>query len=546
MTDPGLLRYVPADTPYVFAITEPLGDDVWDKFEPKLDAMLKAYQGVLRTIAETGIAAKSETNDAEDKGDAAAALLDEVAGLLSVEGLRGAGIDRESTMVFYGAGLLPVMRMTLSDGELLEAAVARIENQAASGMSAASIDGQAYRFAGDEEARILVAVVADEFVLSIVPANASNGLLKTVLGLTPPSSNIADTGELQEIADANGFLPHLLGLIDVERIVATFLDDQSGLNAELLTLMEYDRSGLSDTCRLEIRTIAGVVPRIVTGYLEMSVDKFASNTIIELRSDIAAGLATLTAPVPGLGREQGGLFSLGMGIDLLAAREFYASRLDAMEANPYECELFADLQDGVAKGREVLAQPIPPIVYGFNGFLAVIEDIEGMNLAKNEPPTSADFRLLVSTDNVEGLLAMGAMFSPEIAAMDLEPDGEPVRFESPQLNGMVDTAYVAITENALALSVGAGTEDELGSMLTAAVSEPPPFMSMEMDGARYYDFIQQAVVLQDDGEEQTPPELKAALGDIIGVAGEMFSRMMFTVQFTERGVEFPSTVVLAD
>ncbi len=169
-----------------------------------------------------------------------------------------------------------------------------------------------------------------------------------------------------------------------------------------------------------------------------------------------------------------------------------------------------------------------------------------MDLAKKQPPTSADFRFLISTNNAEGLLAMGAMFSPEIAALDLQPDGVPVRFESPQFAGMIDVAYVAMTEDALALSIGAGTEERLGDMLTAAISEPTPFMSVEMDAARYYDFIAQAVALEDDEEDPTPPELKAAISEMMGVVGNMFSRMTIEIKFTERGVEFPSTVLLSD
>jgi hypothetical protein len=272
-------------------------------------------------------------------------------------------------MVLYGAGLLPVMRMTLSDGDLLEATIARMEKKANQSMAVAMIDGQSYRYAGDEEARLVVAVIDDEFVMSFVPTNLPEDSLKSVLGLTLPSSSIAETGELQKIIDDNGYQSHSVGLVDVERIVATFLDDQS-----------------------EIRSVASVVPRIITGYTEMSVENFTSNTIVELRSDIAAGLSTLTAPVPGLGSEQGALFSFGMSLDPLAAREFYASQLDAMAADPYQCELFAELQAGVVQGREVLNQPIPPIVYGFRGFLAVIEDIQGMDLAKKQPPTSAEAR----------------------------------------------------------------------------------------------------------------------------------------------------------
>lgn len=545
-----LLKYVPADSPYVFAMLEPLPDEVADKLEPKVDAILKSYQGLLRQFVKISaqVAAKSEDEDGLPEESLAA--LQEFGSLLSVEGLRSIGIDRNSTAVWYGAGLLPVLRMTLSDGALFEAAIARIEKKAQGSMTVATIDGQLYRYAGDDEGRLIIAVIENEFVASLVPTILSDDLLKSVLGLTLPSSSMVDSGELHKIIDANGFLSHSIAMIDIERIVATFLDDQSGVNRELLALMEYDDSDLDDICKAEIREMGGIAPRIVTGYTEMSVDQFVSNTIIELRDDIAAGLAALPAAVPGLGSEHGGVLAFGMSINLVALREFYEARLAAIEADPYECELFADIQDGVAKGRESLNQPIPPIVYGFKGFLAVVEDIQGMDLANKMRPTGADLRLLVTTDNAAGLLAMGAMFSPEIAGLDIKPDGVPVKFESQQLAGMVGAAYVAMTDTALALSIGDGVEARLGDMMSAAVNEPHPFMSMEMDSTRYYEFIGQTMQMEKDGdddeEDEAAAEIKAAMSEIMVAVGDMFSRMTFQVYFTEHGVEFPSTIELAD
>jgi len=117
--DPGLLKYVPAETPYIFAMLEPVPDDIADKFEPKLELMLAAYRDLLQTIVELGVAEGSESGESDGLPEEAAGVVNELSGLLSVEGLRSAGIDRESTMVFYGSGLLPVLRMSVTDGDLL-------------------------------------------------------------------------------------------------------------------------------------------------------------------------------------------------------------------------------------------------------------------------------------------------------------------------------------------------------------------------------------------------------------------------------------------
>jgi hypothetical protein len=202
------------------------------------------------------------------------------------------------------------------------------------------------------------------------------------------------------------------------------------------------------------------------------------------------------------------------------------------------------MQQSVANGRAMLNQPVPPMVYGFRGFLAVIDDIQGMDIQNKQPPTDIDMRFLVATDDAQGLLAMGAMFSPEIASLNLQPDAKPVKLEVPAMAATIDAAYVAMSENALALSFGAGSEAGLAPMLTAKSATPPPFISMDMDAGRYYGFIGD-VTMQPDGAEHSP-EVTRATGDLMRAMEQMFSRIAFDVQFTDRGVEIPSTVTLAD
>lgn len=121
----GLLQYVADDSPYVFAMLEALPDDVADKLEPQLDLTLKTYQSVIRQAVRE---AAEEAKDGEDSAEAErmADVLDELAGLLSLEGIREAGLGRESTFVVYGAGLLPVLRARLTDAEAFEAALKRM------------------------------------------------------------------------------------------------------------------------------------------------------------------------------------------------------------------------------------------------------------------------------------------------------------------------------------------------------------------------------------------------------------------------------------
>ena len=544
--DNSLLQYVPADTPYVLANPEPLPDDVLDKLEPAIDSMLRAYAMVIRSVVDVQLEKVGEDDDTnEEDADRMDAVATELESLMTLDGLRSAGVGRESTMVLYGEGLLPVFRLQLTDSALMEQTISRIEETADMKMATGTIGKQSYRFVGGEEGRLVLALLDNDMVVTIVPASHTDELLKSVLGLSKPSKSIADSGELQQLMDANEFEPYYLLSIDVKRIVATFLDEQSGGNAELLAMMQYDASGLSDVCKTEIREMAGIVPRIIAGYTEFNTKRVASNFIVELRQDIADGLATLVAPVQGLGLTKGGLFSFGISLDMLAAREFYSARLDAMEADPFECENFADLQAGVTQGRELLKQPIPPIAYSVKGFLAVVDALEGMNIAAQQPPTSVDASFLLSIDNPQGLLAMGTLFSPELAALNLQPDGKPRKLELPPVSPAVSEAFIAMTDNALAISLGQGGADRIVELFDKEFADPAPFMSMFMDAGQYYGFVADTMLLAQPDDPETPLEVTAAISNLMRAMEDWFGETSVNVHFTERGVEMPTTVEFA-
>ncbi len=539
-----LLDYVPADTPYLILGSEPPPDAVLDKLEVHADAILQSYQKLLRTIV-AGKAAEMRDSGDEDGTEHLLNVGGAMMDLMTLEGMRGAGFGRESTMVLYGNGLLPVLRVALTDGDLFETALKRIESEAGESMATAVVANQSYRYVGDEKGRIIVAIVGDDLVISLVPTALPDGDVESILGLSMPDKTIADTEVLADLQARYGFTSYYMVFVDIGRIANTFIEPQSGTNATILELVGHDHATLSDVCKAEIRQVAGIAPRLVAGYTEVSTERFVSNTVLELRPDIAAGLATLTAPVPGLGEAQGGLMTFGMSLDVLAAREFYAARLDAMEEDPYKCEYFMDLQSSVAQGRQLLQQPVPPVVYDFKGFLANVVEIEGLDLASETPPTSMDMRFLLAMDNVEGLLAMGAMFNQDIAGLNLLPDGKPVVLDLPQLTDPFGTAYAAMTESAIAISVGDGMETELTDMLAASPMSPSPFMTMDMDAARYYSFMGEAMTLAGSDAPQSP-EVNEAMAEVMSTFANLLTRVRVDVNFTERGIEMPSTVELAD
>jgi len=287
---------------------------------------------------------------------------------------------------------------------------------------------------------------------------------------------------------------------------------------------------------------------MVFGYSDINTRELKSSFIVELRKDIAKSLATIPAPVPGLGTDPGGLMSIGFGLNPLALRSFYEAQLDAMEADPYECESFADLQAGVAKGREALNQPVPPVVYSFRGMVANITDLQSMDFASNITPESIDASILIAVENAEALIMMAAMMDPQIAALNLLPDGKARKLELEQLAEFAGMAYAALSTNALSVSLGASAEKKSADMLLASAPDPAPFMSMSMDSARYYAMVGETMAKQPtaEGEEEIPPAIRAAMAELMTLSGSLYDRMFLDVRFTERGVEIGANMTLSD
>jgi len=541
-----LLQYIPAETPYVMAFTKPLPDDLMDKFEPVVDQTLSGYERILRyKVSEVMVELSREEGGAE-KAKQLQELVDEFTSLMSVQGLRDAGIDRDSVFAIYGDGLLPVFRVELSDRDKFDATVSRLESKSPQKFQVGTVGGESYRYYDIEEARFVVATPGDSAVITIVPSTYSDERLARALGIKKPQDNVADG--LEEIRNAYDFTDHFVGFVDVEKLAASFLGDPSGLNKELLLVAEHDPEELMEECRAEFAELASVAPRVVVGYTNVNKSFLDTRMVVELREDIASGLATLPTAVPGLGADLGGLLSFGFSLDPMAARSFLEARLDAMEADPFECADLGELQASVAQGRQALAQPLPPVVYNFSGMLAHISDVQGMNLGTKKPPESVDASFLVAFKNAQDLVNMASMMIPQVAEMNLLPDGKARALDLPQLAEIADKAFVALSNVGISVAMGEGSAENSEAMLVADVEMPPPFVSFSMDSKRYYDFVGDALMQENETEdgESEPLALRTAMRDVMVSSGELYERVSVNVHLTERGVEIGSRMTLSD
>ena len=170
--------------------------------------------------------------------------------------------------------------------------------------------------------------------------------------------------------------------------------------------------------------------------------------------------------------------------------------------------------------------------------------MQGFDIGRKQPPESIDASFLLAIDNAQGLLAMGQAMLPQFAEMTIEPDGKAHRFELPESEAGVERAWIALTDSAIALSVSEDAETVLPSLLEAEGGTPPPFMSVGLDGARYYTMLGEA--MREDDDEEMSEEMRDAMSDVMSVAAEFYERLHVNVMFTERGIEIDTDMSLAD
>ncbi|MEM8983254.1 MAG: hypothetical protein AAGC71_09520 [Pseudomonadota bacterium] len=532
-----LLEYIPADTPYFFGTLAPMDDDIIAAMREMNEDVLKSYGDVMKSALND---ARSDSDEADEFADSVGPVLEKLASYFEDGKLDELGIGDDVTGGFYGVGLLPVLRIRLDDTAQFEKGVAELETSAGQEMASASIKGVDYRYAGDDEAKLIIANESDFAVVTFLPGGASDDALASILGIDKPANSLGDTDRVTSLSANHGMLPQGLGFIDLTAIAETFLTEQQGVNAELMAIGGYDPSSISDVCKTEIRAMSQVMPQIDMGYTRIETKRFDLLTVVNLRNDIATSMQGLTAAVPGLGGAMEGLFSFGVSMNIPAIRDFISERAAALDENPFECEFFFDLQDSVAQMDEAANQPLPPVADSLRGFKLIVDKLENLDLAGGTPPDVAG-RALISIDDAPSLLMMGQMFLPQLSQLQLEPNGEAVELPPGLIPMSTDPAFVALTDSAIALGLGADAGDGLAALFEAPVANAQPMLSVSYDMGEYM-ALMGSVVDQATADSTEPGQV--AVADMFESMQEYMDRTWLDITVTEKGIEMPYAVTL--
>lgn len=567
------LAFVPADTPWVFANLEPAPESIRARHEQQMQAawpvMLGMFDSALADIEKISAAASDDAHDGDTEGgdteggdaDAGAAgaaatiakqakaatavrvlggVLDELRTLDTPAKWQAVGLSPQAHAAFYGIGLLPVLRLELSDPEAFRALVARLEEKTGNKLATARIGEQALWTFGTDEVGGVMAIQGSHLVLGLMPGGADEALRRRVLGLDRPVKSLADSGALAHFNKARGYLPHGSGWVDTRRIVALVGTDEGV--AAIARAAGSEPPALDATCRAELDAIAAKAPRLAFGYTALDGDRMSMHSRIDLEPALAQALLALGSSTPG-GATRDALFDFGIALPVLGLRDFFLAQADAVAKAPYRCEQLKGLNEAFAEARPKLEGMLPPPVANLSGLR-----LTATRLAWPQGADKPDFAgtLVVGSSSPALLAGLAQLASPELQKVTLAADGKPVAIPASALPaGYADLPVsVAMGTDALALAIGKDEGARLGTTVAAAPSKPGTWLDASFSGSVYDlfgDVIDRFSMLMPDAERQQ----FEAQRKLYSMYAQWFRRLDLQVAVVPEGIDFSETVEFA-
>lgn len=529
------LAFVPADTPYVIANLEGVPTRVSEPWFALLEPFHALYSRLLADVRND-----TASRLGQETGGRLLPLLELLEGRLGAEGLEELGIARDGLIALYGVGTVPVLRAELRDEAAFRRAIEGIQDAAGASISVEEVAGQAYWRVPSRDVSVpeLIFAVLSGHVVASLDFGPQGPPLAVLFGLQRPAHSLLASGELETLNAEYGLSPYGTLLIDTRRL-AGLLRSPPGRDGVATGIGAL----LSPACQRELVTVAEALPRVVSGYHRLSSDRAVVRSVIELRSDLAAELEALAAPVPGLGDSSRHPLEFGIGVhpDKLAA--FLGNRAAAVAAAPYRCEWLAGLNTDRAALR---LAPFYMAAGWFRGFRLIVQEL----VWEGSEPEELEAALVLASPNPNGLIGLAQGFLPQLAGLDLRPGNEPQPVALGAFGAVLPAVarqpYIAVGEQAIGIAVGEKARAQLNDWLAATGTLPPPMLHVAYDGAVYgrltdrLDAVAAAV-----GVKVAPPtSLQQGVDDAVDQLWRSVERVEFDVVATARGLEIREQWIL--
>ena len=530
-----LLAYAPADTPFLFANIEPTPPEVLDAFMLRLAPSLLTAQTLLNDFK---LEINSDDTNEHNEARLLSALIAEFDGNLNREGLEKLGLSLQSHKVIYGMGVFPVIRVALSDPAALKAAIGRIET--ASGINFASEksgETEYWKIGGHGDASIYIAILDDHVALSVFPSAAEAEWLPLFLGQTKPADSIASNNALTRLNKDKGYTNYGSGYLDLQKLADELLDPNSKTVTLFNSIGHYDPSEFGEVCLAEVKNMIAKAPRMVMGTTELTPNTVAISYQLELESTLAGKLVELVAEVPVAHSSPDKLFSASLGLKFGKLRTFALEQINAIVANPYQCEKLAHLNVQAQAIFEQMNIPVMPFINNLKGFRVSLDEVD----FENFEPEKVKGLFSLEVEKPQMLIGMAQMFIPGMENLELEPGGDPVEIPQELMSFSSGGLHVfaAMGKDSIGLASGENRMQELSAFMAADEDNGQVFFSVEYDMSAPMEFqrkMQARYTSTNDGSEGSE-DFQALIQNIQDSYMQWLGRSRMEASFTEDGLQ---------
>jgi hypothetical protein len=223
----------------------------------------------------------------------------------------------------------------------------------------------------------------------------------------------------------------------------------------------------------------------------------------------------------------------------VSARDFARERVGAWVEAPPKCAAFSDIAANASDWQRALNQPIPPVVTNIRGLRV---NIDHLLMGESGQVEDAAGTLALFVRNPQMLLGMAQMFSPEVAAMGVEPNGEPKPLPAGLIPNMPKlAAFLALSDEAIGLSIGEGQQERLPEALTPHEPDGAIF-AYTINFAGYSELMSTMMSRLREMEGMPSDELPPS--DFMDQFAEMYESSSVAIRLTEQGIVVESSLTV--
>lgn len=489
---PSYYGQIPADTPYFFSDMMPvpykkLNYDVYKLYAPLLTSyredMVRQQQNM-----------PPDTINMEER--VVLALLEELDGNFSPDGLQKLGINARGSFALYGVGMWPVLRIPVSDQAKFEAMLKRVETKVGKSVPTQSYKGVTFREIGDNKIAMPMVLSKNSFTIGLTSKTFRPTYLDYMLGKTLPKNSMLKTNKLLAIQKKHKYKPFMTGYVDLAGITAALVSqDKSNFLFKSIADVPDVQANLSADCKTEYLELVKAMPRVVVGYREVSANGLSMTAGMEVTNDVAKNIASTKSAVPlantAMTKEAMGWVGVGLDVEkLIGVLKVYGDRI---KSAPYKCAHLRELNNVPRMYNQVVSAPTQ--FKSIKGASFVIGNVD-VDLQNNKV-NALDVAFVLRTSDPQGIFQMGklAINSPGFQNVNPKTDGTPVELPLPaQLSGILPSmpkAYVVMTSDALGLALGTQNAQRLSAALKQPLSKDGPMAIMSYDVQRFIKAVRQ-------------------------------------------------------